>query len=335
MQEMPNANKLVTPATEPELEKPALPQIILDARINDEAIAPAQDREAFLFYFSKLPPQFQQTYATRLQAVLKSRDEASTVTALRGATFEMSRIAAIVEQGFEKIDVAPPTIKLDYLGYDKKDPPDTTAAPSRVIKDAGIEFDVPIKRDGLSYAYETKSYPRMKYGSDIKAKNQVLKYQAAIDKGLLAGATVELRGRLDHQFLVWAAGATAEDAGRAPAVEMIYTINLPSGTEYRFVLKPVKGREGLRFNDEHSYDENDRQAIDAIGRAVADKSIFSLITETGVNPEEASEELRPLLGNPMTITTRKLFDEYDSLRTKGLSKALSEKVAYYRQIDAV
>lgn len=312
-------------AVQPENTAPK--QIILDERIKDQKIIPVKDKEAFLVCFAKLPPQFQAKYSERLTTVLKARDEASVVTALRGATFEMSRIITLIEQGLETVDLAqvPKKITLNYLGYDKSDAPDTTVGPTREVKDAGIELDVPMMRDGMPYVYETKSYPRKQYGIDSQAKNQLLKYQAAIDQGLVSGVTVEVRGRLDHQFLDWAIGAKLDDPGNAPSVEIIYTVDLPSGKEYRFVLKRSKDRSGLTFKNPANYDANDHLAIAGIQQSLADKSIIGLMTETAVKPEEASDALRPLLNSPAEINTRELFDEYDNLRTKALAEALLAK----------
>ena len=62
-------------------------------------------------------------------------------------------------------------------------------------------------------------------------RNQALKYQTAIERGVVSGATIEVRGRIDIDFLAWAMGTAIDDPGAVPDVEIVYTVDLPSGKE--------------------------------------------------------------------------------------------------------
>ncbi|MBI5230036.1 MAG: hypothetical protein HY981_01925 [Candidatus Magasanikbacteria bacterium] len=314
--------------------------IVLDACLDDESIIPKRDRDIFVAYFEQLPPTLQKKYSERLRTVFKNKDEVAVITNLLGAVFEMSRTVTVMRQGLEDVHVTEEkrALTVTYSGYEKRksekhtkdatkapsapDAPDYTLAPTKEIKDAPIELDVFLRRGGNPYILETKSYPRMRYGSDVQARNQILKYQAAIDQGIVAGATVEIRGRIDHAFLDWAIGEKIDDHGHAPDVEIIYTFDLPSGKEYRFVLKQTKGADGLKFHNEAHYDEDDQLIIRGIQQSLADKRIIGIITDVNIDPVAASDELRPLLDDPMQITKRRLFEEYDRLRSKGIVDTL-------------
>ncbi len=171
---------------------------------------------------------------------------------------------------------------------------------------------------------KSQKYTRMAYGSDNVSRNQLLKYQAAIEQGKIAGATVEVSGRVDRDFLQWAMGEGIGDFGAVPRVEMIYTYQLPSGKEYRFVLKRGQGKEGLKFTNEERYDETDIKIVRAIQQSVADKRIVGLICDVNIDPAEASDELKPFLNNLKGITDLAVFDEYDELRRVVTHRKLNE-----------
>lgn len=305
--------------------KDKTPEEILSIRTD----LPEQERQIFIDYFNQLPTEVRKKYHKRLVETLKNPDLVSTITALRGATFEMSRWVVISKQGLEKLDPSHggATIKVDFVGYRQAkngDKIDMESGPTHSHKSSPIEIDVPVMRDGKMLVYETKKYTRMAYGSENGSRNQMLKYQAAIEQGKIAGATVEVSGRVDRNFLQWVMGEGVGDFGAVPQVEMIYSYQLPSGKEYRFVLKRGQGKEGLKFTNEERYDETDIKIVRAIQQSVADKRIVGLICDVNISPDEASEGLKPHLDNPKGITDLAVFDEYDELRRVVTNRKLNE-----------
>lgn len=320
----PGAETVAKPSTRP------LGEVALDAAKNSEtnqrisnllSRVSAEERDDLPALFAAVPEGTQAKYAKTIEGALNNPDEIATRTAIRGAAFELSRSKIIMEQGLEQIsfDLQIPE-RIHFIGYTKKD--DFDAEPSKEY-DSAIELDVPITRDGRPYVYETKSYPRMQLGSLPAQRNQLLKYQAAIDQGIVEGATLEVKGRVHPRILEWAAGdATSE--GYAPDVEIIYDMELPSGAEYRFVLKQPRKGNGLKFrNGDDSITPEDKRVIDGIQKAVADGSIIDIISSVDI--ENPPEELLPHLDNPMTIKTTRLFDEYERLRKASIFKKLTEK----------
>ncbi len=315
------------------VEKPSvrsLGEAALDAAKNSEtdqrildllSRVPAEERGDLPALFAAVPESTQAKYAKTIEGALNSPDEVATRTAIRGAAFELSRSKIIMEQGLEQIsfDLQIPE-RIHFIGYTKKDNFD--AEPSKEY-DSAIELDVPITRDGRPYVYETKSYPRMQLGSLPAQRNQLLKYQAAIDQGVVEGATLEVKGRIHPRILEWAAGnATVE--GHAPDVEIIYDMELPSGSEYRFVLKQPRKGNGLRFrNEDGPNTPEDERVIDGIQKAILDGSIVDILSSVDI--ENPPEDLLPHLDNPMTIKSTRLFDEYERLRKASIFKKLTEK----------
>ncbi len=258
-----------------------------------ESLTDQGKQAAFDHFALRMAARFNQ----RQETILASRDQASVITALRGATFELSRITMVMRQNLEQIDFDAQTegISLDFRGYPKKGAK-FSEPPTHEIKNSAIDFDVPIIRDGKPYIYETKCYPRKHYGQDIQNRNQALKYKAAIDRGLASGATIEVAGRINLDFLAWAMGTRIDEPGAIPEVEIVYNIPLPSGKEYRFVLKRGLQRNdvpggivtndiGLYFHNEGHYDEADQNVISGIEKSIADKSIIQIISSTNISTE--------------------------------------------------
>lgn len=302
--------------------KDKTPEEILGTRTD----LPEGERQIFIDYFNQLPDEVRKKYHRRLVETLKNTDLISTITALRGATFEMSRWAIITRQGLEKLDTSHggAAVKVDFVGYGKGQAVNDELGPVHDFKSSPIEIDVPITRDGQMLVYETKKYTRMAYGSENGSRNQLLKYQAAVDQKKINGATVEVSGRVDRNFLQWAMGERVGDFGAVPKVEMVYSFQLPSGKEYRFVLKRAQGKEGLQFTNDERYDETDIKVVRAIQQSVADKRIIGLICDVNISPDEASDELKPFLDNPKGISDLAVFDEYETLRRAATTRKLNE-----------
>lgn len=316
---------------------------------------PIEERGNLPSLFAAVPENIQEKYIKTIEGALNNKDEVAVRTAIRGAAFELSRINTVMRQGLEQVDfnLQIPD-KIRFVGYTKKDGFD--AEPTKEYNSTA-ELDVPIVRDGKPYIYETKSYPRMLFGSLPTQRNQLLKYQAAINQGIVDGATVEIKGRIHPYILDWAAGRNIAEEGHAPDVEIIYSMDLPSGAEYRFVLNRSRRNNGLNFQNEgrsstaeatlkriketdpNHYVElqerfgnddsileklvEDRQVINGIQRAVLDRSIVDILSSVDI--ENPPEELVPYLENPMSIKVAGLFDKYESLRQKSIFKKLLDK----------
>lgn len=241
--------------------------------------------------------EIQQKYYTKLEGLLKNSNEVSRATGIKGLIFEMTRMQTVIEQGQEKVN------------FDLKLP--------------GVDLDVPIERDGKPFIYETKAFPRMEYGSSSAHQKQLLKYEKLIQSGQSAGATVEIDGRINLNFLKWAVGENILDQGAIPNVELIYNFKLPSGKDFRFPLKKSTG-EGLRFfNKDKDYTDEDRKVVNALERAILDRSILDIISMTGLKKED---DLGEFANEPMKIDRLEVFDRYQELRkTRQLELLLDRK----------
>ena len=315
----------------PSIKTPEKPKQQIDARLYDDSVMPAGEREKFLASLELLPDEYKESFIARLKSPLGIREPAKRVTSLRGLVFEMSRISTAIQQGLEQLDFsqrAHEPISVGFLGYPKEQTKfregEEIIYPTHEFKASPIDSDIPIIRDGKQFIYEAKSFSRNKYGFDAGARNQLIKYQTAVEQGLVAGATVEVRGRIDHEFLDWAIGEKVGDKGNVPNVEIIYTLPLPSGKEYRFPLKRVK-KNGLQFVNAETYSEEDLEVIRGLQKSLADKSIIRIITGVNIKPEEASEQLRPFIEDPTKIESIEDLEEYDRLRNGNIHKLFREK----------
>lgn len=297
-----------------------------------------KERERFVQLLAALPSeQLKKKYLGVLEHCLQKPNEVKITTGIQGLIFELTRVEQLQEQKLESVawDATVNGGKEKYQALDTKAGKDgaVTADIPTVEKPIGmLQLDVPMIRkgdDGVErvFVYETKYMPRMQYGSDIVQRNQVLKYQRAVELGLAAGAAVEVSGRIDPEFLKWAMGSAIDDPGSIPDVEIIYTLPLPSGKEYRFPLKRAKRDSGnLRFfNHDRSYTPADRHVIAGIQNALKDKNkMLILKVLTGTNIDNPSEALAAHLNNPQEITDLAVFEEYEQKRLEGIYRGIEE-----------
>lgn len=273
-------------------------------------------------YLGMLPEQLHGGYLKRYEDAIANPDAVSGITKVKGLLFEVSRICKVINEGKESVDFGlmdePP--KVTYLGFPKKGA-DMTLPPHKELT-SSIDIDVPISREGEPYVYEAKSSTRRSYGALPEQRNQLLKYQTATETGQIKGATIELNGIIDPEFLAWATGDGIDDLGPIPNVEIVYTLPLPSGGEYRFVLKRGSGNSGLQFENPQFEDPRDGQVIKGVHKAILDRSIVSLLT---AKPQGASEELQPYIDNPTSIDSPEVYDEFDSFYKQTLYQRLSDK----------
>lgn len=264
---------------------------------------------------------------------LAVKNEALAAAHIGGVLFELSRIAKVSQQGLETILFgSEATEAVHYDGYVSGET--DFSVKRRKPKQSKVSSDVPIVRAVLDengneilkpYIYEAKAYPRMAYGASADSRNQILKYQKAVESGIAAGATIEIKGRIDPTFLKWLMGESIVERGAAPDVEVIYALELPSGAEYRFVLNGGRQQQGLKFLNEHeAYSAEDQEVVSGIFRAIVDHSVIGILA--GNDVDSPSEALQPLLADPYNlITTRALFDEYAQGRNKAMHAAFRRK----------
>ncbi len=320
------------------------------------------DKDKFLSSYHTLPDRLQEAYLMRLKSCLKQPSTAKIKTAFMGVLFELTRRALLIEQGLEKLDPTERTIVSPYLGYEKLED-SFTRPPTRKLggdeKTGDIEFDVQgIMKDGKPYVYETKSWPRRMFGHEygggeaVTSRNQLLKYQEAAREAAegsrskeskISGASVEIQGRIDYQLLAWAIGEKIEEIGAVPRIEIIYNIELPSGKDYRFVLKrptDEKGNplKGLQFvNDDSDYTEEDKLVVAGIAQAVRDKSITWLIQDTNISREdaEAAGLSEQYLQHPEEIMDVETLDRFMQLRKETILKKLLDKGKNPKRSDKI
>lgn len=266
----------------------ALKEINLQALLEAAKVVEVVDGveiERCVIWFSALPDKLKVPFAKRLADIATKPTETVRITSFRAINFEMSRLTRVMQQGLEQVDVsaAMDSVEVDYSGYDKDATTFDAATKHSVKRGSRIDFDVPISRDGVPYAYEAKSFSRKRYGFDASARNQLLKYQTAVEQGKISGATVEVRGRIDPEFINWLMGTAIDDRGFVPDVEVVYTIELPSGKEYRFILKRAERGHGLRFQNEEKYADEELLLIRGLQHSLIDKSVRGLLADTHID----------------------------------------------------
>ncbi|PKL37087.1 hypothetical protein CVV38_04355 [Candidatus Peregrinibacteria bacterium HGW-Peregrinibacteria-1] len=311
----------------------------LFGKLDQASEIPTDEAEAFKAYWRRLPQRERLSYLNLLKSAFSKRDKdpVAVLTSFRGALFELSRREILERQGLEEIEEFDDPIVVEYLGYDKK-------------ADAGGTFDKPpykhlggdekgdiqidvggISRGGKPYVYETKSATRKRYGGEhgrgesVSSRNQALKYQRAIEEGKVAGATIELTGRIDSDFLKWAMGSDVASKGAVPDVEIIYSLLLPSGKEYRFVLKG--GANGLKFaNESDDFTVEDRSVIAGLSEAVKDKSIIHLLQDGNISTDiEHPLVTAEHIADPSVIRDINIYNAYYEMRNRSIWEKLQNR----------
>ena len=114
------------------------------------------------------------------------------------------------------------------------------------------------------------------------------------------------------------------DKSPAPNVEMLYTMGLPSGADYTFVLKRAENGKGLQFtNDNKVYDNQDKKVIRGIYKAIQDRSIGEILASTNIDSPPI--ELRSFIDSPRDIKDLALFNKYDQTRIRSTWEKLAAK----------
>ena len=316
-------------------------------KLDSTSQIPEDEANQFKIYWHSLTIDNKNNYLNKLKNALsqKKRDPVGVLTCFRGALFELSRREILERQGLERLEEYTEPIVVRYQGYKKlkkkdQDPisfPNFNNPPHKNLggnPKGDIDIDINgIIKNGKPFVYETKNYPRKLYGSEygagesITARNQLLKYQQAIDSGLISGATVEINGRIENEFLVWTMGGkNIEDIGLIPDVEIIYNLPLPSGKDFRFILK--RGSNGLKFeNENENYSIQDKTIIRGLALALRDKSITKIFQDVNIATDlEHPLVTRDHIADPTTIEEDiDVFHAYHQMRTQNIWNNLKEK----------
>ncbi len=287
---------------------------------------PTHEQRVFVDGIADLPTDLREIYCKRMGNLLK-KEPVARLTGRRGLFYELEHIAKIRESGLETIDfsTAGNIGQVTYNGYSKH--AYLNARPDTELTSL-VDCDVPISRDGKPHMYELKSYSRKLYGSLVSNRNQLLKYEQAVEDSVVEGATIQLQGRLDPQFLSWAT-STRSTPSPVPHVEILYDLVLPSGATYITVLKTPEQVDGLRFENPEYEEELDKQVIEGLEAAKKDGSLSSILALRDFR--DASAEMQLYMEDPMSIPSVEIyatyegiwrFKIYDKLLAKGHDKSI-------------
>ncbi len=212
-------------------------------KMKESAFSVAEETQKVRAAFDALPSSFQPLYEAGLQNATAQTNGPDFIKHSLAVWFEMSRLNALSEQNVENISPEAKTVaNPEKIEFQTFVPPGQVRKNKRIV----IQNDIPVERDGKPFAYEAKYLPARPYGTtrvSSKGKfqaqhhDQILKYQKATEIGLVAGAAVEIQGRIDPKFLKWLYGAAINKPSPAPDVQIIYSLPLPSGEEYRATIK--------------------------------------------------------------------------------------------------
>lgn len=299
---------------------------LLFGRLDEASQIPENERKKYKEAYFVLPKRLRRRYLGPLKYSLDDKNPVHVLTKFRAYLFELTRRELILKQGLESIeDHKHEPILVEYLGYavdqtDFKTPPNKPLGGNAF---GDIESDVDgITRNNKPYVYETKLMAIKVYGKEYgrheaaKSRNQLLKYQAAIDLGKIAGATIEVKGVIDTELFEW-----VHRADTVPNLEILYCLDLPSGAEYRFVLKKGKG-EGLRFkNNDEEHTSEDLEIISGIESALkaASGALRMCVSELDLSQKAASTTLsQEDIEKPFQIDSLEDYHTYQSLRLRGI-----------------
>ena len=272
----PRPVSVETNAHPPILSKKIAEKSLFDAL--QASPVPERERQRFLELYATLPPFLKPRYQGPVIHTLKESNPVHKVANFRAYLFELTQRQLFLNEGLEPIEESPRgPLVVPYMAYDKsekqfKGPPQHKAGGH---PRGDIESDIEwIVRDGLPYIYEAKCISLKAFGREhgrhegARARNQLLKYQAAIRQGKISGATLEVRGTIDADFFDW---ILRDDT--CPDVEVVYNVEAPDGTTQRFVLKPSR-TTGLHFRQSDAM-----KALNSTS-AEASSSKKTLVTES-------------------------------------------------------
>lgn len=301
-------------------------EIRIFGKLDDAEQIPENEREKFKEIYFALPKKLRKRYLGYLRYSLRAKNPVHVLTKFRAYLFELTRRELVLSQELEAMEEHEhEPILVEYLGYETNQK-DFTKPPHKPLGGnnfGDIENDVDgLTRNNKIYLYETKLMAIKVYGKEYgrheaaKSRNQLLKYQTATTQGKIAGATIEIRGVVDTEFFDW-----MHRADTVPDLEVIYSLVLPSGAEYRFVLKEGKG-DGLRFqNDSDTFSEEDLDVVKGIEAALAGDDEVLKMSVSEINLSEGVRDTmlhENDIDRPYEIDTLEKYHEYHNLRLRRI-----------------
>jgi hypothetical protein len=176
---------------------------------------------------------------------------------------------------------------------------------------------------------------RIPYGQFAHVRLDLEKAQTLIEGGSCAQYSVEIRGRIDKDFLHWLSGEVYNGHDPLPDIELIYVFSLPSGREHSFVLKGARNYSLMQHADLGSYSEEDRRIIEAAGAHFVDpynKSSMSILI--GFRIQDYPEDLWDSLAHSEEISDIQTYRSLRSLWDQSIAAQFLESAAHPKHIRA-
>lgn len=107
---------------------------------------------------------------------------------------------------------------------------------------------------------------RIPYGQHTHIRDELEDKQSLIERGEIEAYSVTIHGRVNKQFLDWLSGATLDGHDPIPDIEILYSLSLPSGRTYTFVLKAARNYSLKPPNPVEEFSPGDQSVIDCLGK---------------------------------------------------------------------
>lgn len=241
--------------------------------------------------WSWLAPALRSSFASQLPGLLAgwntTQDMVALLRAVNALGWELDCVQQALEDG-ESLSTTARKLEIKSGAkcprYEDKQP--LEEAPRGWMDKVKVQNDVPVLRStshgALPYVVEAKFSQSRPYGQAygfgknakdwvrVDALNQLLRYQFAIEQGRIAGATVELKGAVHPRVLDWMLDGLDGQGTRIGAVEVVWSLPLPSGDHARVWLK--KGQGEGRLQEEAVRLDSDRAALAAFQHIREDRN---------------------------------------------------------------
>ncbi|MBI2337168.1 MAG: hypothetical protein HYU97_10470 [Deltaproteobacteria bacterium] len=253
-----------------------------------------------------------------------SKDIVGSYNVMQGLLFELTNLRYMAEF-FDAMAIgidAQGSTQVTYRGLD--------------VRNQWTELSSPIDNDLAlipDHIWEHKRYSRYGVGETRQVRNQILKYQAAIEQGLYQGASVELTGRFDPTFLAFA-------EKYAPNIEILYSLEL---SEHHRVVFPIKeARNSTRSlrriqpkvtDAKRDLTEDERLILKGLQRAIEQGRITAIFVDTVLDVADVQNSPYRDVINKAKFDPKKIHDlnayrEYENLlhqKRLNLLKAIAEQ----------
>lgn len=221
-----------------------------------------------------VPNGTRKEFLRRIGRASKLKDSITFERHALGVAFAMQRLSTMMHRRKNYMQLTSEPLEIrhqaGYLSYRDEDAAPTT-------KPLTIIDNFTIRKDDKPFIYKAKYTPVRRFGEiDPNAQdshydyNLLLKYNEAVEQGLICGAAIEIRGLIDPHFIDWACGTSVFERGDIPHVQLIYNMPLPSGAEYRFTFKKAEtlAEELDIANKSDTYTAEDMAVIHGIQNAL-------------------------------------------------------------------